>query len=96
MANPLAGLQVQFADGDRLHVHIVTHFLQQRQSPHRRRTELDWCYLFSLPAFSEDGKKAILYYSATGGFDDSQGAYMIFEKKQVVWTVVDYLVHWIT
>jgi hypothetical protein len=29
VANPLAGLQVQFADGDRLHVHIVTHFLQR-------------------------------------------------------------------
>jgi hypothetical protein len=25
MANPPAGLQVQFTDGDRLHVHIVTH-----------------------------------------------------------------------
>src|SRR6266849_10759999 len=38
MANPLAGLQVQFSDGDRLHVHIVTHRLDggkrfgQRQS----------------------------------------------------------------
>ena len=28
MANPAAGLQVQFTDGDRLHVHIVTHLLQ--------------------------------------------------------------------
>jgi hypothetical protein len=26
MANPTAGLQVQFTDGNRLHVHIVTHF----------------------------------------------------------------------
>src|SRR5207249_1783488 len=27
VANPAPGLQVQFTDGDRLHVHIVTHFL---------------------------------------------------------------------
>ena len=51
---------------------------------------------FSLPAFSEDGTRAIVNYSASGGFENSQGAYMIFEKKQGVWTVVDYLGNWIT
>ena len=52
---------------------------------------------FSLPAFSEDGVKAIVYYSATGGFDDSQGAYMIFEMmKNGQWLVRDYLGMWIT
>jgi len=51
---------------------------------------------FSLPAFSEDGAKVIVYYSATGGFNDSQGGYMIFEKKQGQWIVVDYLAMWIT
>lgn len=50
----------------------------------------------SLPAFSEDGTRAIIYYTASGGFDDAQGAYMIFERKQGKWVVVDYLVMWIT
>jgi hypothetical protein len=50
----------------------------------------------SLPAFSEDRTRAIIYYSATGGFDDSRGAYMVYEKKQGQWTVVDYLYPWIT
>jgi len=51
---------------------------------------------FSLPAFSEDGTKAILYYWATGGFDDSQGGYLVFEKKQEQWIAVDALGVWIT
>lgn len=51
---------------------------------------------FSLPAFSEDGAKGIVYYSATGGFDDSQGGYMIFEKNHGQWIVVDYVGMWIT
>jgi hypothetical protein len=51
---------------------------------------------FSLPAFSEDGTKAILYYWATGGFDDSQGGYLVFEKKQEQWIAVDALGMWIT
>ena len=50
----------------------------------------------SLPAFSEDGTKAIICYWASGGFDDSRGAYLIFEKKQGRWVVVDYLGAWIT
>jgi hypothetical protein len=32
MANPPAGFQVQFSDGDRLHVHIVTHFVHEKES----------------------------------------------------------------
>lgn len=51
---------------------------------------------FSLPAFSEDGSRAILYYWATGGFDDSQGGYLVFEKKQERWTITDALGMWIT
>lgn len=50
----------------------------------------------SLPACSEDGTRAMIYYRASGGFDDAQGAYMIFEKKQGKWVVVDYLLTWIT
>lgn len=50
----------------------------------------------SLPAFSEDGTRAMIYYRASGGFDDAQGAYMIFEKKEGKWVVVDYLAMWIT
>ena len=50
----------------------------------------------SLPAFSDDGMRAVIVYSAFGGFDDSQGAYMVFAKKQGTWTVVDYLGMWIT
>jgi hypothetical protein len=50
----------------------------------------------SLPAFSEDGARAIVVYSASGGFDNSRGAYMIFEKKEGKWIVVDYLGMWIT
>jgi hypothetical protein len=52
----------------------------------------------SLPAFSEDGAKSIIYYSATGGPDDSRGGYMVFEKeeKEDRWIVVDYLSTWIT
>jgi hypothetical protein len=30
MANPAPRLEVQFTNRDRLHVHIVTHFLQPR------------------------------------------------------------------
>jgi hypothetical protein len=51
---------------------------------------------FSLPAYSEDGTRAILYYWATDGFDDSQGAYLVFEKKQGQWVAVDALGMWIT
>ena len=51
---------------------------------------------FTLPAFSEDGTKAILYYWVTGGFDDSQGGYLVFEKKQEQWIAVDELGMWIT
>jgi hypothetical protein len=51
---------------------------------------------FSLPAFSEDGSRAIVYYWATGGFDDSQGGYLVFESKQEQWIVVDALGIWIT
>jgi hypothetical protein len=50
----------------------------------------------SLPAFSEDGTKAIIYYEATGGFDDRRGSYLIFEKQQGHWVVVDYVGYWIT
>jgi len=51
---------------------------------------------FSLPAFPEDGTKAMLYYSASGGFDDSQGGYLVFEKKGGQWTAVDAFGVWIT
>jgi len=50
----------------------------------------------SLPAFSEDGTKAIIYYEATGGFDNSRGSYLIFQKQQGHWVVVDYVGNWIT
>jgi hypothetical protein len=50
----------------------------------------------SLPAFSEDGTRAIINYVASRGFDDSRGAYVIFDKKEGKWVVVDYLAPWIT
>ena len=50
----------------------------------------------SLPAFSEDGTNAIVYYAETGGFDDSRGGYLIFEKKQGRWVLVSLLGSWIT
>jgi hypothetical protein len=52
---------------------------------------------FSLPAIVEGATtKGIVYYSATGGFDDSRGAYIIFLKREGQWAVVDYLYSWIT
>lgn len=50
----------------------------------------------SLPAFSEDESRVILYYWATGGFDDSQGGYLVFEKRAEQWTLVDTFGIWIT
>jgi hypothetical protein len=52
--------------------------------------------MFSLPAFSEDGRRAIVYYSASGGFDDSQGAYLVFENRQRKWGAVYAFGMWIT
>jgi hypothetical protein len=49
----------------------------------------------SLPAFSDDGTRAVVVYEASGGFGDYRGACMIFAKKQGNWTVVDYLGMWI-
>jgi len=51
---------------------------------------------FSLPAFSQDGNRAILYFSATGGFQDSRGGYLVFEKKQEQWIAVNVFGFWIT
>jgi hypothetical protein len=48
----------------------------------------------SLPAFSDDGMRAVVVYSASG-FNDARGAHMVFEKKQGIWTVVDYLGRWV-
>jgi len=50
----------------------------------------------SLPAFSEDGTKSLVYYSATGGFDDSRGGYMIFQKREGRWIAVDFFGVWVT
>jgi len=52
---------------------------------------------FSLPAILEDATtRGIVYYSATGGFDDSRGACMMFLKREGHWEVVAYLWTWIT
>ena len=83
-----------------------------RLSPNTRLLSSDFCDLtrqqfsqkpppgrlltLTLPAFSDDGMRAIIVYSAFGGFDDSQGAFMIFEKKNGKWIVTDYLEMWIT
>jgi hypothetical protein len=40
LANPPAGLQVQFRDGDRLHVDIVTHRLQPKDQSHASGSQL--------------------------------------------------------
>lgn len=50
----------------------------------------------SLPAFSQDGSRAILYFSATGGFNNSRGGYLVFEKKQDQWVAVGGIGMWIT
>ena len=50
----------------------------------------------SLPAFSEDGQRALVYVWATAGFDLSSGGGYLFEKKQGSWIIVDYLAPWIT
>lgn len=50
----------------------------------------------SRPAFSANGTKAIIYYQATGGFNDSQGSYLIFVKQEGRWVLVASLGNWIT
>jgi hypothetical protein len=49
----------------------------------------------SLPAFSQDGTKAVMYYWATGGFDDSWGTCYVFEKREGSWIIVDAPWSWI-
>jgi hypothetical protein len=49
----------------------------------------------SRPVFSEDGTRAIIYYYASGGFDNEQGAYLILEQKQGRWVAVDTFGMWI-
>jgi hypothetical protein len=52
---------------------------------------------FSLPAIVEDATtRGVVYYSATGGFNDSRGACMMFLKREGHWEVVAYLWSWIT
>jgi hypothetical protein len=48
----------------------------------------------SLPAFSDDGMRAVVVYSASG-FHDARGAHIVFEKKEETRTVVDYLGVWV-
>jgi len=50
----------------------------------------------SLPALSQDGTKAVMYYWATGGFDDSRGTCYVFEKREGRWIIVDAPWSWIT
>jgi hypothetical protein len=50
----------------------------------------------SLPAFSDDGTRAIIYYQAAGGFDDSAGGYLILEKQPGRWAIIDGFGFWIS
>ena len=50
----------------------------------------------SLPVFSDDGARALVYTWAAGGFDDFRGGGYLFERKQGEWIIVDYLARWIT
>jgi hypothetical protein len=50
----------------------------------------------SLPVFSDDGTRALVFSELAGGFDDFEGRAYVFERKQGEWIVVDYLYLWIT
>ena len=50
----------------------------------------------SLPAISDDGTRALVFSWTSGGFNDSSGGGYLFEKKQGMWTFVDYVASWIT
>jgi hypothetical protein len=49
----------------------------------------------SLPAYSDDGARALVFTWTAGGFDDASGGGYLFERKQGQWIVVGYLAAWI-
>jgi hypothetical protein len=50
----------------------------------------------SLPVFSKDGTRALVFSWTAGGFDKLEGRAYVFERRQREWIVVDYLYLWIT
>jgi hypothetical protein len=59
----------------------------------RRRARL---VQLSLPAFSGDASKALLFVRTTKGFDDISGGGYIFERREGKWIVSGYLAVWST
>ena len=49
----------------------------------------------SLPVFSEDHMRALVWVWASEGFDASMGGGYVFQKRDNGWIIVDYLSHWI-
>ena len=49
----------------------------------------------SLPVFSEDHMRALVYVWASEGFDASMGGGYMFQKRDNGWIIVDYLSPWI-
>jgi hypothetical protein len=50
----------------------------------------------SLPVFSDDGSRALVFTWTAGGFDDASGGGYLFERRRGEWIVVGYLGPWIT
>jgi len=50
----------------------------------------------SLPVFSDDASRALVFTWTAGGFDDASGGGYVFERRQEQWTIVGYLAAWIT
>jgi hypothetical protein len=50
----------------------------------------------SLPAFSDDGTRALVEIWTTGGFNDGRGGTWVFQKNNGSWTSVNYLRSWIS
>jgi len=50
----------------------------------------------SLPVFSDDASRALVFTWTAGGFNDAGGGGYVFERRQGQWIVVGYLAAWIT
>jgi hypothetical protein len=50
----------------------------------------------SLPVFSDDASRALVFTWTAGGFDHASGGGYVFERRQGQWIVVGYLAAWIT
>ena len=55
-----------------------------------------WMVSTSLPAFADDGMRAIVYTEASAGFGDGHGAGFVFEKVDGHWVVRRRFATWIS